>query len=102
MTDKPEGNEDMESYKKVVDSTTQAQQDFFKKFSNLQMDAMQNFFSMIQGLTFYHAMYKTTIQRGGRISIPEAERQALKIEDGDLVQVIVIPIERKHKNNSDK
>ena len=102
MSDKPEGNEEMESYKKVVDSTTQAQQDFFKKFSNLQMDAMQNFFSMLQGLTFYHAMFKTTIQIGGRISIPEAERQALKIEDGDLVQVIVIPIERKHKNNSDK
>jgi hypothetical protein len=102
MTDKSEGNEDVESYKDVVDTTTQAQQDFFKKFSNLQMDAMQNFFSMLQGLTFYHAMFKTTIQSGGRISIPEAERQALKIEDGDLVQVIVIPIERKHKNHSDK
>ena len=102
MTDKPEGNEDMESYKKAVDSTTQAQQDFFKKFSNLQMDAMQNFFSMLQCLTFYHAMFKTTIQSGGRISIPEAERQALKIEDGDLVQVIVIPIERKHRNNTAK
>ena len=63
---------------------------------------MQNFFSMLQGLTFNHAMFKTTIQSGGRISIPEAERQALKIDDGDLVQVIVIPIERKHKNNSAK
>jgi hypothetical protein len=102
MTDKSEGSEDVESYKGVVDTTTQAQQDLFKKFSNLQMDAMQNFFSMLQGLTFYHAMFKTTIQSGGRISIPEAERQALKIEDGDLVQVIVIPIERKHKNHSDK
>ena len=68
MTDKSEGNEDVESYKDVVDTTTQAQQDFFKKFSNLQMDAMQNFFSMLQGLTFYHAMFKTTIQSGGRIS----------------------------------
>jgi len=47
-------------------------------------------------------MFKTTIQSGGRISIPEDERQALKIDDGDLVQVIVIPIERKHKNSSDK
>jgi hypothetical protein len=92
----------MESYKKAIDSTTQAQQDFLKKFSNLQVDAMQNFFSMLQGLTFNHAMFKTTIQSGGRISIPEAERQALKIEDGDLVQVIVIPIERKHRNNTAK
>ena len=102
MADNPETNEDMESYKKAIDSTTQAQQDFLKKFSNLQVDAMQNFFSMLQGLTFNHAMFKTTIQSGGRISIPEAERQALKIEDGDLVQVIVIPIERKHRNNSPK
>jgi bifunctional DNA-binding transcriptional regulator/antitoxin component of YhaV-PrlF toxin-antitoxin module len=37
------------------------------------------------------------VQSGGRISIPEAERQALDIDDGDLVQVIVIPIERKKK-----
>ena len=102
MEDTAKPNEDIDSYKKAVDSTTQAQQDFFKKFSNLQLDAMQNFFSMLQGLTFYHAMFKTTIQSGGRISIPEAERQALKIDDGDLVQVIVIPIERKHKNNPDK
>jgi len=102
MGDKPEFNEDMESYKKAMDSTSQAQQDFFKKFSNLQLDAMQNFFSLLQGLTFYHAMFKTTIQSGGRISIPEAERQALKIDDGDLVQVIVIPIERKQKNTANK
>jgi len=102
MADNPETNEGMEQYKKAIDSTTQAQQDFLKKFSNLQVDAMQNFFSMLQGLTFNHAMFKTTIQSGGRISIPEAERQALKIEDGDLVQVIVIPIERKHRNNSTK
>jgi len=102
MADNPETNEDMKSYKKAIDSTTQAQQDFLKKFSNLQVDAMQNFFSMLQGLTFNHAMFKTTIQSGGRISIPEAERQALKIEDGDLVQVIVIPIERKHRNNTAK
>lgn len=102
MADNPETNKDMESYKKAIDSTTQAQQDFLRKFSNLQVDAMQNFFSMLQGLTFNHAMFKTTIQSGGRISIPEAERQALKIEDGDLVQVIVIPIERKHRNNSVK
>ena len=43
-------------------------------------------------------MFKTTVQTGGRISIPEAERQALNIEEGDLVQVIVIPIERKRKS----
>jgi AbrB family looped-hinge helix DNA binding protein len=47
-------------------------------------------------------MFKTTVQSGGRISIPEAERQALNIEEGDLVQVVLIPIDRKRRNISDK
>jgi len=58
---------------------------------------MQSFFSTLQGLIYYNAMFKTTVQSGGRISIPEAERQALNIEEGDLVQVIIIPIERRRK-----
>jgi hypothetical protein len=97
MGSNPDIDDTVSSYKKAVEQGSQAQRDFIKQFSNLQQDAMQNFFSMLQGLTFYNAMFKTTVQSGGRISIPEAERQALKIEDGDLVQVIVIPIERRRK-----
>jgi translation initiation factor IF-1 len=73
-----------------------------KQYSSIQQDALQNFFSILQGLTYYNAMFKTTVQSGGRISIPEAERQALKIEEGDLVQVIVIPIDRKRRNTQIK
>jgi hypothetical protein len=97
MGSNPDIDDTVSSYKKAVEQGNQAQRDFIKQFSNLQQDAMQNFFSMLQGLTFYNAMFKTTVQSGGRISIPEAERQALKIDDGDLVQVIVIPIERRRK-----
>jgi bifunctional DNA-binding transcriptional regulator/antitoxin component of YhaV-PrlF toxin-antitoxin module len=57
-------------------------------------------FSSLQGFTNYNAMFKTTVQTGGRISIPEAERNALGIDDGDLVQVIIIPLSRKKKNTS--
>jgi hypothetical protein len=97
MGSNPDIDDTVSSYKKAVEQGNQAQRDFIKQFSNLQQDAMQNFFSMLQGITFYNAMFKTTVQSGGRISIPEAERQALKIDDGDLVQVIVIPIERRRK-----
>lgn len=97
MGSNPDIDDTVSSYKKAVEQGSQAQREFIKQFSNLQQDAMQNFFSMLQGLTFYNAMFKTTVQSGGRISIPEAERQALKIDDGDLVQVIVIPIERRRK-----
>ena len=41
--------------------------------------------------------YKTCVGNSGRISIPEAEREALRISEGDLVQVIVMPIARKSK-----
>lgn len=87
----------VDMFKKAVEKGSEAQKELAKQVSTLQMDAMQNYFAMLRGLSFYNAMFKTTVQSGGRISIPEAERQALNIEDGDLVQVIVIPIERKRK-----
>jgi AbrB family looped-hinge helix DNA binding protein len=95
-------DESKSPFKNALDKGRDAQRDFVKQFSTIQQDAMQNFFSMLQGLTYYNAMFKTTVQSGGRISIPEAERQALNIEEGDLVQVIVIPIERKHKGSQHK
>jgi hypothetical protein len=92
----------MEAYKKAMTKGSEAQKDFIRQFSNIQQDAMQNYFAVLQSLTFNNAMFKTTVQSGGRISIPEAERQALKIEDGDLVQVIVVPIERRRKGSMQK
>jgi uncharacterized protein (UPF0333 family) len=92
----------VEAFKKAITKGSEAQKDFIKQFSNIQQDAMQNYFAVLQSLTFNNAMFKTTVQSGGRISIPEAERQALKIEDGDLVQVIVVPIERRRKGSIQK
>jgi hypothetical protein len=40
------------------------------------------------------ATFKTRIQSGGRISVPDAEREALDIEEGDIVQTVVIPVKR--------
>lgn len=88
----------MEMFRKAMEKGGEAQKDFARQFSSMQADAMQNYFAMLRGVSFYNAMFKTTVQSGGRISIPEAERQALDIADGDLVQVIVIPIERKRKH----
>ena len=92
----------VEAFKKAITKGSEAQKDFIKQFSNIQQDAMQNYFAVLQSLTFNNAMFKTTVQSGGRISIPEAERQALKIEDGDLVQVIVVLIERRRKGSMQK
>ena len=91
-----------DAFKKAVEKGTEVQRDFIRQYSATQQDIMQNLLSMLQGLTYYYAMFKTNVQTGGRISIPEAERQALNIEEGDLVQVIVIPIERRRKTTQER
>jgi hypothetical protein len=90
-----------DAFKKAVEKGNKAQEEFMKQVSTIQQDAVQSYLSMLRGLTFYNAMFKTTVQIGGRISIPEAERQALNIDDGDLVQVIVIPIERRRRQTKE-
>src|ERR671928_1952798 len=103
MNDKGDKREDVETaFKKALEKGTEAQRDFMKQFSFIQQHTLENYFSMLQGLTYYNAMFKTTVQSGGRISIPEAERQALNIEEGDLVQVVVIPIERRRKTAQER
>ena len=67
--------------------------------SALQSKSMDAMFSMGQMLPSFlnWGAYKTTIGSNGRISIPEAERNALSLGEGDLVQVIVLPIAKKSK-----
>ena len=45
------------------------------------------------------AMFKTRVQSGGRISIPDAEREVLDIDDGDIVQTFVIPLKPSSDSN---
>lgn len=47
------------------------------------------------------AMFKTRVQSGGRISIPDAEREVLGIDDGDIVQTFVIPIEQPSSDSNE-
>src|SRR2546421_11125720 len=97
MSNSDTNDDGTSAFKKAIEKGGEAQRDFIKQFSSIQQESFQNFFTTLQGLTYYNAMFKTTVQSGGRISIPEAERQALNIEEGDWVQVIIIPIERRRK-----
>jgi hypothetical protein len=47
------------------------------------------------------AVFKTRVQSGGRISIPDAEREALDIEEGDIVQTFVVPIKRNRGDSNE-
>ncbi|MGI0004270.1 MAG: AbrB/MazE/SpoVT family DNA-binding domain-containing protein [Candidatus Nitrosotenuis sp.] len=87
----------LQSIKDLTSKTAQAQQNFAGNVASMQKNAMEPFFNMgnmMQNFMGWGA-FKTTMGSNGRISIPEAERDALKINEGDLVQVVVLPLEKK-------
>jgi AbrB family looped-hinge helix DNA binding protein len=87
--------------KELTTKSTEAQTNFVNNMSNAQKNVMEQFFNMgnlMQNFIGYGA-FKTTIGSNGRISIPEAERDALRINEGDLVQVVVIPLEKKKRQS---
>jgi len=60
-------------------------------FPNLQEQVREALLTF----TEKNAVFKTKVQRGGRISIPEADRDVPGIDEGDIVQVILAPVKKK-------
>ena len=94
----------LETLREVSDSTRQTQANFMQNMASMQNKSMDTMFSIGQMLPSFMnwGAYKTTISSNGRISIPEAERNALGLAEGDLVQVIILPIAKKSKNKEVK
>ena len=89
----------LETLKKVSDDAQNTRSKLMENMSSLQSKSMDTMFNIGQMLPSFMnwGAYKTTVGSNGRISIPEAERNALGLGDGDLVQVIVLPIAKKGK-----
>ena len=94
----------LEILKGVSDSAKQTQSNMMENVASMQSKSMDTMFSIGQLLPSFMnwGAYKTTISSNGRISIPEAERTALGLGDGDLIQVIILPIAKKSKNKEVK
>ena len=94
----------LEALKGISESTKQTQSNMTNNMSSMQSSTMDTMFNIGQMLpSFMHwGAYKTTISSNGRISIPEAERNALGLGDGDLIQVIILPIAKKSKSKEVK
>jgi hypothetical protein len=90
----PIGPPDMfELFAETGEQAVETQQELLRQLlgngSGANMD-MNQLGAMSQTATF-----KTRVQSGGRISIPDAERETLDIEEGDIVQAVVFPVKRK-------
>lgn len=82
---------DAEYFKKSLEmweGVVKAQQELMKKFTEMQSSFLE--FSKFTPFSNNIAVFRAKIQSGGRISIPEADRTALNLKEGDVVKVIVI------------
>jgi exopolyphosphatase/pppGpp-phosphohydrolase len=83
-----------EQMQEAGEEAMSTQQELFQQFMQASSGGSGTM-SNLAGLTMGSATFKTRVQSGGRISIPDAEREALDIGEGDIVQTIVIPVKRK-------
>ena len=94
----------VEALKEITDKATETQTNVMKNFANFQAKGMDTLFNMGQIMPNFLSWgtYKTSVGTNGRISIPEAERDALGLREGDLVQVMILPLGKKSKNKEVK
>ncbi|WP_238479002.1 AbrB/MazE/SpoVT family DNA-binding domain-containing protein [Natranaeroarchaeum sulfidigenes] len=86
-----------EQLQEAGEQAVESQQALARQFlsaTSAGSSSMSGFPAMTMGT----ATFKTRVQSGGRISIPDAEREALNIDEGDIVQTIVIPINTGDSN----
>ena len=94
----------LETLKGISASARQARSEVMDGISAMQsrgMDAAIGMGQMLPSFANWGA-YKTAISSNGRISIPEAERSALGLGEGDLVQVIIMPIGKRSRTVPDE
>ena len=96
---KPESFEPVDTLKDLISKGSKAQSEFVENLGSMQSKAMDSAFKLAQTMPQFVSWgaFKTSVGSNGRISIPEAERDALGLKEGDLVQVVIIPIEKKIK-----
>ncbi len=94
----------LKTLNEITTKATETQNNILDNLSGIQKQGFEKMFNwtqMIPNLPDWGA-YKTSVGSNGRISIPEAERNALGLKEGNLVQVIVLPISKKQKNKEVK
>jgi AbrB family looped-hinge helix DNA binding protein len=96
---KQDSFEPTDALKDLINKGAKTQSDFVENLGNVQSKALDSAFKLAQTMPQFVSWgaFKTVVGSNGRISIPEAERDALGLKEGDLVQVVIIPIEKKIK-----
>ncbi len=88
----------------ISSNVTKSQAKLVQNLGSMQSNGLERLLGIGQLTASFlnWGAYKTSVGSNGRISIPEAERDALGLSEGDLVQVIILPIAKKPKNKEVK
>jgi len=99
MTDESDGPmwppEMFKLFTETGEQAVETQQEMFQRMLSASMSGGMDMSQL--GAMTGTATFKTRVQSGGRISIPDAEREALDIEEGDIVQAVVFPVKRSRE-----
>jgi len=92
-SDRPVGPQNFfKMFTETGEQAVETQQELFKQMLDAGMSGGMDMSQL--GAVSQTATFKTRVQSGGRISIPDAEREALDIEEGDIVQAVILPVKR--------
>jgi hypothetical protein len=91
----------MKLFTETGEQAVEQQQELLQQFLSAGMSSGGGMDMNQLGAMSQTATFKTRVQSGGRISIPDAERETLDIEEGDIVQAVVIPVKRNRGNEDD-
>lgn len=84
-------------FQEAGEQAVEQQSEFFRQLFDSTTGSGMNMnmgLSQLAASSMGTATFKTRVQSGGRISIPDAEREALDIAEGDIVQTVIVPVKR--------
>ena len=90
-----------EQLKQASEGAVETQQELLEEFMSTNTPMGSGSFSNLGAMSMGTATFKTRVQSGGRISIPDAEREALDIQEGDIVQTIVVPVKQSQSDSNE-
>jgi len=85
---------------KASEQAAESQQELFEQFLSANAGGFSDS-TNLGPMSMGTATFKTRVQSGGRISIPDAEREALDIQEGDIVQTVVVPVKRNRSDTNE-
>ncbi|KDE59349.1 hypothetical protein EL22_22955 [Halostagnicola sp. A56] len=87
-----------EQMQEAGEQVAQSQQEMLKQMMQAGTANPLEGMSSLGPMNMGTATFKARVQSGGRVSIPGPERDALDIEEGDIVQTIVVPVKRDRED----